>query len=74
MPDMAPSIALEFHDDPRHHARIGANRVFPAHLDRLGRHRIRGVINVLNGTGDEVSGGPDGSLAMISDVDPTGDV
>jgi phospholipase C len=36
--------------------------------------QTNGVINVLNGTGDEVSGGPDGSLTMIGDADPTGDV
>src|SRR5580704_9667680 len=35
--------------------------------------QTNGVINVLNGTGDEVSGGPDGSLTMIGDADPTGD-
>jgi phospholipase C len=36
--------------------------------------QTNGVINVVNGTGDEVSGGPDGSLTMIGDADPTGDV
>lgn len=36
--------------------------------------QTNGVINTLNGTGDEVSGGPDGSLTMIGDADPTGDV
>lgn len=36
--------------------------------------QTNGVINVLNGTGDEVGGGPDGSLTMIGDADPTGDV
>jgi phospholipase C len=35
--------------------------------------QTNGVINTLNGTGDEVSGGPDGSLTMIGDADPTGD-
>ena len=32
------------------------------------------MINTLNGTGDEVSGGPDGSLTMIGDADPNGDM
>jgi phospholipase C len=36
--------------------------------------QTNGVINVMNGTGDEVSGGPDGSLTMIDDADPTGDM
>jgi phospholipase C len=36
--------------------------------------QTNGVINVMNGTGDEVAGGPDGSLTMIGDADPTGDV
>jgi phospholipase C len=36
--------------------------------------QTNGVINTLNGTGDEVAGGPDGSLTMIGDADPTGDV
>jgi phospholipase C len=36
--------------------------------------QTNGVINVLNGTGDEVAGGADGSLTMIGDADPTGDV
>ncbi len=36
--------------------------------------QTNGVINTVNGTGDEVSGGPDGSLTMIGDADPTGDV
>jgi phospholipase C len=35
--------------------------------------QTNGVINTLNGTGDEVNGGPDGSLTMIGDADPTGD-
>ncbi len=36
--------------------------------------QTNGVIATLNGTGDEVSGGPDGSLTMINDADPLGDV
>jgi phospholipase C len=36
--------------------------------------QTNGVVNILNGTGDEVSGGPDGSFTMIGDADPTGDV
>ncbi len=36
--------------------------------------QTNGVINTLNGTGDEVSGGSDGSLTMIGDADPIGDV
>jgi phospholipase C len=36
--------------------------------------QTNGVVNVLNGTGDEVGGGADGSLTMIGDADPTGDV
>jgi phospholipase C len=35
--------------------------------------QTNGVVNVLNGTGDEVDGG-DGTLTMIGDADPTGDV
>ena len=36
--------------------------------------QTNGVIATLNGTGDEVNGGPDGSLTMINDADPLGDV
>ncbi|MGA7217662.1 MAG: alkaline phosphatase family protein [Candidatus Sulfotelmatobacter sp.] len=36
--------------------------------------QTNGVVATLNGTGDEVSGGPDGSLTMIGDADPIGDV
>jgi len=36
--------------------------------------QTNGVVNTVNGTGDEVNGGPDGSLTMIGDADPTGDV
>jgi phospholipase C len=36
--------------------------------------QTNGVIATLNGTGDEVAGGPDGSLTMINDADPLGDV
>ena len=36
--------------------------------------QTNGVIATLNGTGDEVNGGPDGSLTMIGDADPIGDV
>jgi phospholipase C len=36
--------------------------------------QTNGVISTLNGTGDEVNGGPDGSLTMIGDADPIGDV
>ena len=36
--------------------------------------QTNGVIKTLNGTGDEVSGGPDGSLTLIGDADPLGDV
>jgi phospholipase C len=36
--------------------------------------QTNGVIATLNGTGDEVSGGSDGSLTMIGDADPIGDV
>ena len=36
--------------------------------------QTNGVIATLNGTGDEVPGGPDGSLTMIGDADPIGDV
>jgi len=36
--------------------------------------QTNGVIATLNGTGDEVSGGTDGSLTMIGDADPIGDV
>ena len=36
--------------------------------------QTNGVVKTLNGTGDEVSGGSDGSLTMIGDADPIGDV
>ncbi len=36
--------------------------------------QTNGVVATLNGTGDEVAGGPDGSLTMINDADPLGDV
>jgi len=35
--------------------------------------QTNGVVATLNGTGDEVSGGSDGSLTMIGDADPLGD-
>jgi len=36
--------------------------------------QTNGVVATMNGTGDEVSGGPDGSLTMTGDADPIGDV
>src|SRR6202795_5247293 len=36
--------------------------------------QTNGVIATLNGTGDEVNGGSDGSLTMINDADPLGDI
>lgn len=36
--------------------------------------QTNGVTSTLNGTGDEVNGGTDGSLTMIGDADPIGDV
>jgi phospholipase C len=36
--------------------------------------QTNGVTSTLNGTGDETSGGADGSLTMIGDADPIGDV
>jgi phospholipase C len=36
--------------------------------------QTNGVTTTLNGTGDEVSGGSDGSLTVIGDPDPIGDV
>jgi len=36
--------------------------------------QTNGVIATLNGTGDEVNGGSDGSLTVIGDPDPIGDV
>ncbi len=36
--------------------------------------QTNGVVATLNGTGDEVGGGSDGSLTMIGDADPIGDV
>jgi phospholipase C len=36
--------------------------------------QTNGVVSTLNGTGDEVAGGADGSLTMIGDADPIGDV
>jgi phospholipase C len=35
--------------------------------------QTNGVTATLNGTGDEVNGGPDGSLTVIGDPDPLGD-
>ena len=32
VPHIAARITFEAHDDARHHARIGAHRIFPAHL------------------------------------------
>src|SRR5215472_12299227 len=36
--------------------------------------QTNGAINIINGLGDEVSGGPDGSYTMIGDADPLNDV
>jgi phospholipase C len=36
--------------------------------------QTNGVVATLNGTGDEVNGGPDGSLTLIGDADPLNDV
>lgn len=36
--------------------------------------QTNGVVGIANGTGDEVSGGSDGSLTVIGDPDPLGDV
>ena len=36
--------------------------------------QTNGVINIINGLNDEVSGGPDGSFTMIGDADPLNDV
>jgi phospholipase C len=36
--------------------------------------QTNGAVNILNGLGDEVSGGPDGSYTVINDADPVGDV
>ena len=36
--------------------------------------QTNGVAKVINGAGDEVSGGSDGSLTLIGDADPLGDV
>ena len=36
--------------------------------------QTNGVVATLNGTGDEVPGGTDGSLTLIGDADPIGDV
>ena len=36
--------------------------------------QTNGVINIINGMADEVSGGPDGSFTMIGDADPLNDV
>ncbi len=35
--------------------------------------QTNGAVATLNGTGDEVNGGPDGSLTVIGDPDPLGD-
>jgi phospholipase C len=36
--------------------------------------QTNGLAAIINGTGDEVSGGSDGSLTLIGDADPLGDV
>lgn len=36
--------------------------------------QTNGAINIINGLGDEVSGGPDGSFTLIGDADPLNDV
>jgi len=36
--------------------------------------QTNGAINIINGLGDEVSGGPDGSYTLIGDADPLNDV
>jgi len=36
--------------------------------------QTNGVVSSLNGTGDETSGGSDGSLTVVGDPDPVGDV
>jgi phospholipase C len=36
--------------------------------------QTNGAVNILNGLGDEVAGGPDGSYTVIGDADPVGDV
>jgi phospholipase C len=36
--------------------------------------QTNGAVNIQNGLGDEVAGGPDGSYTMIGDADPVGDV
>ena len=36
--------------------------------------QTNGAVNILNGTGDETSGGPDGSYTVIGDPDPVGDL
>jgi phospholipase C len=43
-------------------------------LINLTSGQTNGAINILNGLGDEVSGGPDGSYTLIGDADPVGDV
>ncbi len=43
-------------------------------LINLASGQTNGAIATLNGTGNEVSGGPDGSLTVIGDPDPIGDV
>lgn len=36
--------------------------------------QTNGAVNIINGLGDEVSGGPDGSYTLIGDADPLNDV
>jgi phospholipase C len=43
-------------------------------LINLTSGQTNGAINIQNGLGDEVSGGPDGSYTLIGDADPVGDV
>jgi phospholipase C len=43
-------------------------------LINLTSGQTNGAVHILNGLGDEVSGGPDGSYTLIGDADPVGDV
>ena len=39
VPHIASGKAIEGHNNPRHHSRMGLYRVFPAGLARIGRFR-----------------------------------
>ena len=49
-------------------------RTFKLGVINLVSGQTNGAVNIINGLGDEVSGGPDGSYTLIGDADPRYDV